>query len=186
MDVILLERMPNLGQMGDTVRVREGYARNFLLPRGKALRATEGNKKRFENQRSELEARNLKQQDEAEKVGKKLDGESFILIRQAGESGQLYGSVSTRDIAEAMTARKFKVARDQIVLNTPIKSLGLYPTPVRLHSEVEVRVTVNVARSQEEAGRQARGEQVLAREEDSIDDLGLEIGAALAEAGGDR
>ena len=186
MDVILLERMSNLGQMGETVRVKDGYARNFLLPRGKALRATEGNKARFESQRAELEARNLKQQGEAEKVGKKLDGKSFVVIRQAGESGQLYGSVSTRDIAEIMAADKYKVARDQIVLNTPIKTLGMYTMPVRLHPEVEVSVTVNVARSAEEAERQARGEQILAREEDSIDDLGLEVGAALAEAGGDR
>ena len=120
MDVILLERLPNLGQMGETVRVRDGYARNFLLPRGKALRATEGNKKRFELQRVELEARNLKHREEAEKVGKKLDGESFMVIRQAGESGQLYGSVSTRDIAEIVSNGGFKVSRDQIVLNTPM------------------------------------------------------------------
>ena len=185
MDLILLERMPNLGQMGDTVRVRDGYARNFLLPRGKALRATEGNKKRFETQRAELEARNLKQRAEAEKVGGKLDGQSFVVIRQAGESGQLYGSVSTRDIAELMAGR-FKVSRDQIVLNTPIKSLGLYQTPVRLHPDFEIKVTINVARSAEEAERQARGEQILARETDTIGDLGLEVGAALAEAGGDR
>ena len=185
MNIILLERMPNLGQMGDTVRVKDGYARNFLLPRGKALRATEGNKARFESQRSELEARNLKLQGEAEKAGKKLDGKSFVVIRQAGESGQLYGSVSTRDIAEIMGADKYKVSRDQIVLNTPIKTLGLYTMPVRLHPEVEVSVTVNVARSAEEAERQARGEEILTRETESMDDLGLEVGAALAEAGGD-
>lgn len=185
MDVILLERLPNLGQMGETVRVRDGYARNFLLPRGKALRATEGNKKRFELQRVELEARNLKHREEAEKVGKKLDGESFVIIRQAGESGQLYGSVSTRDIAEIVGAGGFKVTRDQIVLNTPIKTLGLYQTPVRLHADVDVKITINVARSTEEAERQARGEEILERDTHSIDDLGLEVGAALAEAGGD-
>lgn len=187
MDVILLERLSNLGQMGETVRVRDGYARNFLLPRGKALRATEGNKQRFEAQRADLVARNEKQRADAEKVGKKLDGESFVIIRQAGESGQLYGSVSTRDIAEAIGSnKKFKVTRDQVVLNTPIKSLGLYTLPVRLHADVDANVTVNVARSNEEAERQARGEQILARETDSISDLGLEVGAALAEAGGDR
>ena len=186
MDVILLERMANLGQMGDTVRVRDGYARNFLLPRNKALRATEGNKKRFELQRVDLEARNLKNRTEAEKVGKKLDGESFVIVRQAGESGQLYGSVSTRDIAEIIANGGFKITRDQVVLNTPIKTLGLYPTPVRLHPDVEVKVTVNIARSTEEAERQARGEEILTRETDSIDDLGLEVGAALAEAGDDR
>jgi large subunit ribosomal protein L9 len=186
MEVILLERVPKLGQMGETVRVRDGFARNFLLPRGKALRATEANKKRFETQRAQLEARNLEQRSEAEKVGAKLDGKSYVLIRQAGETGQLYGSVSTRDIADAITAGGISVQRTQVVITTPIKTLGLHAIPVRLHPEVESKVTVNVARSPEEAERQERGEVVTAREETSMADLGLEVGAALAEAGGDE
>jgi large subunit ribosomal protein L9 len=187
MEVILLERVAKLGQMGETVRVKDGYARNFLLPRGKALRATKDNKARFETQRSQLEARNLEAKGEAEKVSETLNGQSFVLIRQAGEMGQLYGSVSTRDIADALTAGGFSVSRNQIVLNAPIKTLGLHSVPVHLHSEVEVPVTVNVARSPEEAERQARGESVLAgREETNLEELGLEVGAALAEAQGDE
>jgi large subunit ribosomal protein L9 len=186
MEVILLERVPKLGQMGEIVRVRDGFARNFLLPRGKALRATESNKKQFDTQRAQLEARNLEQRAEAEKVGAKLDGKSYVIIRQAGETGQLYGSVSTRDIADAITAGGISVQRTQVFITTPIKTLGLHAVPVRLHPEVEVKVTVNVARSQEEAERQERGEVVTAREETSMDDLGLEVGAALAEAGGDQ
>ncbi len=183
MEVILLERVAKLGQMGETVRVRDGYARNFLLARGKALRATENNKKHFETQRAQIEARNLEAKKEAEVVAEKLDGQSFVIIRQAGESGHLYGSVATRDIAEAATAGGFSLNRNQIVLTHPIKALGLHTLPVHLHPEVDVKITVNVARSQEEAERQARGELVSQREETSIDDLGLEVGAALAEAG---
>lgn len=183
MEVILLERVAKLGQMGETVKVRDGYARNFLLPRGKALRATEANKAHFEKQRAQLEARNLERRKEAETVGEKLDGQSFIIIRQAGETGVLYGSVSTRDLAEIMTQGGFSVDRNQIVLNTPIKTLGLHAVPVSLHPEVEVQVTINVARSPEEAERQARGESVTTREETNLDDLGLEVGAALADAG---
>ncbi|HEX2726647.1 MAG TPA: 50S ribosomal protein L9 [Beijerinckiaceae bacterium] len=183
MEVILLERVAKLGQMGDTVRVRDGFARNFLLPRGKALRATKVNKERFETQRSQLEARNLERRTEAEAVGGKLDGQSFTIIRQAGETGVLYGSVSSRDLAEALTTGGFSVGREQLVLNAPIKALGLHAVPVALHPEVEVRVTINVARSPEEAERQARGETVTTREETNLDDLGLEVGAALAEAG---
>lgn len=183
MDVILLERVAKLGQMGETVKVRAGYARNFLLPRGKALRATEANKKHFEQQRAQLEARNLERRKEAEAVGEKLNGQSFIVIRQSGETGVLYGSVSTRDLAEVMTQNGFTVDRNQIVLNLPIKTIGLHAVPVALHPEVEVQVTVNIARSPEEAERLARGEQVTAREETNLDDLGLEVGAALAEAG---
>ncbi len=183
MEVILLERVAKLGQMGDTVKVRDGYARNFLLARGKALRATEGNKKHFETQRAQIEARNLEAKKEAEAVAEKLDGQTFVIIRQAGESGHLYGSVSTRDVAEAATAGGFSLNRNQIVLTNPIKALGLHSVPVHLHPEVDVKVTVNVARSEEEAERQARGESVLSREETSMDDLGLEVGAALAEAG---
>jgi large subunit ribosomal protein L9 len=183
MNVILLERVAKLGQMGEVVRVRDGYARNFLLPQGKALRATETNKKQFEGQRAQLEARNLERKAEAVVVGEKLAGQTFVVIRQAGDSGQLYGSVSTRDIAEAATAGGFSVERHQVILHAPIKTLGLHKTPVRLHPEVDVEVVVNVARSAEEAERQAKGEDAVIREETSLADLGLEVGAALAEAG---
>ncbi len=186
MEVILLERVAKLGQMGETVKVRDGYARNFLLPRNKALRATKANKERFETQRSQLEARNLELRKEAEGVGAKLDGQSFVIVRQAGETGVLYGSVSTRDLADVLTQGGFSVGRDQIVLNAPIKTLGLHTVPVSLHPEVEVRVTINVARSPEEAERQARGETITTREETNLDDLGLEVGAALADAGDTR
>jgi large subunit ribosomal protein L9 len=186
MQVILLERVPKLGQMGETVRVRDGFARNFLLPRGKALRATEANKKRFENQRADLEARNLDRRKDAEKVLGKLEGKTYTVIRQAGEAGQLYGSVSPRDIAETIGKSGVKLDRSQITLSTPIKTLGLHPVPISLHPEVEVTVTVNVARSPEEAERQLKGEVLVTRDETSMDDLGLEVGAALAEAGGDE
>ena len=184
MQVILLERVAKLGQMGETVRVKDGYARNFLLPRGKALRATEANKKKFEGQRAQLEARNLELKSEAQGVADKLNGQSFVLIRQAGETGQLYGSVSTRDIAEAATAGGYSVGRNQVVLTSPIKTIGLHEVPVHLHAEVEAKVIVNIARSAEEAERQAKGEEINVVEETSMDDLGLEIGAALADAGG--
>jgi large subunit ribosomal protein L9 len=186
MDVILLQRVAKLGQMGDTVRVKNGYARNFLLPTGKALRATEANKKRFQDQKVELEARNLQLKSEAAAVAEKLDGHSFVIVRQAGETGHLYGSVSARDIADAVTAGGFKVGREQIELIAPIKTLGLHPVPVHLHPEVETKITINVARSPEEAERQAKGETITVVEETSIQDLGLEVGAALAEAGGDE
>jgi large subunit ribosomal protein L9 len=183
MEVILLERVAKLGQMGETVRVRDGYARNFLLPRAKALRATKANTEHFQKQRAQLEARNLERRSEAEKVGAELGGKSFTIIRQAGDTGVLYGSVAPRDLAEIVTAEGFSVGRDQFVLNTPIKTLGLHTVPVSLHPEVQVEVTINVARSPEEAERQARGESVTEREEFNLDDLGLEVGAALAEAG---
>lgn len=186
MEVILLERIARLGQMGDQVRVKDGYARNFLLPTGKALRATEANKKRFEAQRIELEARNLELRSEAEAVAEKLAGQSFTLIRQAGETGQLYGSVSSRDIAAVVTAGGFATSRNQIVLKSPIKTLGLHEVPVHLHAEVEVSITVNVARSPEEAERQEKGEALNVVEETSMADLGLEVGAALAEAAGEE
>ncbi|MBM6594137.1 50S ribosomal protein L9 [Microvirga pudoricolor] len=186
MEVILLERVAKLGQMGETVKVRDGYARNFLLARGKALRATKANKDHFEAQRAQLEARNLERKTEAQGVGEKLDGQSFTIIRQSGETGVLYGSVSTRDLAETVSAGGFSVNRDQFALNQPIKSVGLHTVPVVLHPEVEVNVTINVARSPEEAERQARGESTTTREELNLDDLGLEVGAALAEAGGDE
>jgi large subunit ribosomal protein L9 len=169
--------------MGEVVRVRDGYARNFLLARGKALRATEANKKRFEEGRAQLEARNLEAKGEASKVAEKLDGQSFVLIRQAGESGVLYGSVSNRDIAETLTAAGFSVNKGQIDIASPIKTLGLHNLAVVLHPEVSAGIVVNVARSQEEAERQARGEAATVREETSLEDLGLEVGAALAEAG---
>jgi len=183
MEVILLERVAKLGQMGETVKVRPGYARNYLLARGKALRATKENKEHFEKQRAQLEARNLERRKEAEAVAEKLNGQSFTIIRQAGETGVLYGSVSTRDLAEIMTQGGFTVDRNQIVLNQPIKTLGLHTVPVSLHPEVEVEVTINVARSPEEAERQARGEAVSTRDETNLEDLGLEVGAALADAG---
>jgi len=166
MDIILLERVEKLGQMGDLVRVKDGYARNFLLPRGKALRATDDNKKRFESQKVELEARNLERKSEAETVGTKLDGEAIVIIRQAGESGQLYGSVAARDIAEMLGQKGFQVDKAQVILDKPVKALGLFDQRVQLHPEVMVTVTVNVARSEEEATRQARGEDVLATPEE--------------------
>lgn len=181
MEIILLERVPKLGQMGETVRVKDGYARNFLLPGGKALRATEANKKRFEHQKADLEARNLELKSEAQHVAKRLDGESFVIIRQAGETGYLYGSVSTRDVAEALTSGGFSINRNQVVLTSPIKMLGLHTLPIQLHPEVDVHVTVNVARSPEEAERQARGEEVNVVQDNTMDDLGLEVGAALAD-----
>jgi large subunit ribosomal protein L9 len=186
MEVILLERVAKLGQMGETVRVKDGYARNYLLPGGKALRATAANKRRFEDQRVQLEARNLELKSEATSVAEKLDGQSFIIIRQAGETGQLYGSVSTRDIAEIVTAAGFTLERIQVALTTPIKSIGLHKVPVQLHPEVEIAITVNVARSPEEAERQAKGEEINVVEKATMEDLGLEVGAALAEAGGEE
>jgi large subunit ribosomal protein L9 len=170
MEVILLERIGKLGQMGEVVRVKDGYARNFLLPKGKALRATDDNRKRFETMRVDLEARNLKEKGEAEKVGAKLDGQTFVVLRQASETGQLYGSVSTRDIATLMAEAGFTVNRNQIALNMPIKMIGMHKVPVALHSEVDVAVTVNVARSADEAERQARGEDVTIRREGGDDE----------------
>ena len=161
MKVILLERLEGWGGLGDVVNVKDGYARNFLLPRSKALRATEANLKVFEGQRADIEARNAKAKDAAAKAGEKLDGTSYILIRQAGESGQLYGSVAGRDVADAINADGGKVERAMVVLDKPIKTLGLHEVKVRLHSEVTITVTLNIARSQDEAERQARGENVI-------------------------
>ena len=160
MQVILLERIGRLGQMGDVVTVKDGFARNFLLPQGKALRATDANRKHFETVRSQLEARNLELKSEAEVVSAKLNGKSFIVIRQAGDTGQLYGSVSTRDIADAVTQGGFSIERRQVMLDRPIKALGVHEVRVQLHGEVEPHITVNVARSPDEAARQARGEDV--------------------------
>ena len=164
MEVILLERITRLGQMGETVKVKDGYARNFLLPKGKALRANEANKKKFEGQRAQLEARNLERKSEATTVAETLDGKNFIVVRSAGETGQLYGSVSTRDIADLLTAEGFTVARNQIELNQPIKTIGLTNVAIALHPEVEVTVTLNIARSTEEAERQAKGETLTTAE----------------------
>jgi len=163
MEVILLQRIAKLGQMGDVVRVRNGYARNFLLPQGKALRATEASRKRFERDKAQLEARNLEARSEAQAVADKLGGQSFVVLRQAGETGQLYGSVSTRDIADVATAGGFTVERSQVRLDRAIKSIGLHEVIISLHPEVEVTVTVNVARSADEAERQARGEDLTRR-----------------------
>jgi large subunit ribosomal protein L9 len=180
MEVILLERVATLGQMGDTVRVKDGFARNFLLPRGKALRATKENKARFETMRQELEARNLENRGEAEKVSGKLDGKSFVVLRQASESGQLYGSVSPRDLVALLSGSGVAVERSQIVLNAPIKSIGLHKVPVALHPEVEVTVTINVARNAEEAERIARGEDVTVPREQAVEEA--EAAKAAAEA----
>jgi len=162
MQVILLERVEKLGQMGDEVKVKDGFARNFLLPEKKALRATKANREFFQGQKAQLEARNLEQKKEAEVVGKKLDGKSFVLIRQAGDRGQLYGSVSPRDIADAVSEGGISINRTQVPLDQAIKTIGLFSIGVRLHPEVRVKVTINVARSEDEAERQARGEDVLA------------------------
>jgi large subunit ribosomal protein L9 len=162
MKVILLERVEGKGALGDVVTVKDGYARNFLLPRAKALRANNANMKVFEGQRAEIEARNAKAKDAAGQSGDKLDGTSYILIRQAGESGQLYGSVAGRDVADAVNAEGVsKVDRAMVVLDKPIKTLGLHEVKVRLHPEVTVTVTLNIARSQDEAERQARGENII-------------------------
>ena len=161
MNVILLERIGRLGQMGDVVRVKDGYARNFLLPSGKALRATESNRQKFERDRSMLEQRNAEKRAAAQGDAGQIDGKSFVIIRQAGESGQLYGSVSTRDIAEAASAAGTPVERNQVLLDTPIKTIGLHQVRIALHPEVVIEVTANVARSADEAEAQARGEVLI-------------------------
>jgi large subunit ribosomal protein L9 len=178
MEVILLERVAKLGQIGDVVRVRDGFARNFLLPQGKALRATDANRAKFETMKVQLEAKNLEKKGDAASVAKRLNGQSFILLRQAGEGGQLYGSVSARDIAGALTAGGFTVERSQIVLNVPIKSIGLHKLEVALHAEVEVEITVNVARNEDEAGRQARGEDLtIARTDEEEESARAKVAA---------
>jgi len=158
MEIILLERIPRLGQMGDVVKVKDGFARNFLLPQGKALRANEANRKKFETQRADLEARNLERKQEATAVAEKLDGMSFIVIRSAAETGQLYGSVSARDIVEVLSGGGFKIGRNQVELNQPIKAIGITNVAIALHPEVLATITLNIARSADEAERQARGE----------------------------
>ena len=161
MKVVLLERVEGSGALGDVVTVKDGYARNYLLPRQKALRATEANLKVFENQRKDIEARNAKARADAEKSGEKLDGSSYVMIRSAGESGQLYGSVAGRDVADAVNAEGGKIERSQVVLDKPIKTLGVHPIKIKLHAEVVVTVNMNIARSADEADRQARGENVI-------------------------
>jgi len=160
MQIVLLERIAKLGQMGDVVTVKDGYARNFLLPQGKALRANKSNLERFETERAQLEARNLERREEAEAVSAKLDGQNFVVIRQSGDSGQLYGSVTPRDISELLSAGGFDVSRNQVAIEQPIKNLGLHTVSITLHPEVACSVIINVARTDDEAKRQEAGEDV--------------------------
>lgn len=193
MDVILLERVENLGAIGDVVKVKNGFARNFLLPQHKALLATDANKARFERERAAIEARNEKAKAAAQGEGQALDGTTYVLIRQAGETGQLYGSVAGRDVAEAIQAEGGKVERSQVVLNTAIKTLGVHEVPVRLHAEVRATVKINIARSMDEAERQAKGEDVIRSQfdderqaaEQSAQEL-IEGGAGQQEGFGDE
>ena len=186
MQVILLERIVKLGQMGDVVNVKPGYARNFLLPKGKALRATEDNIKHFDTQKAQLEAQNLERKSEAQGVGEKMEGASVILVRQAGEAGQLYGSVNARDIAQALTEEGFTVGRNQVRLDQPIKILGLHEVSVSLHPEVSVMVTANVARSVDEAETQAEtGRAVLSQAEEEAR-AEAEAAEAAAESAADE
>jgi large subunit ribosomal protein L9 len=192
MQVILLQRIGRLGQMGDIVNVKDGYARNYLLPQKKALRATDDNKKVFEGRRAQLEADNLSHKADAEAIAAKLNGKTFVLIRAAGDTGQLYGSVSTRDIATVITEGGFTVDRNQIVLDKPIKTLGLSSATVQLHPEVLATVTLNIARSQDEAEKQARGEDVAVVKEEALEletfnpDSAFEEGAAPREDAADE
>ncbi len=195
MQVILLERVAKLGQMGEVVSVKDGYARNFLLPQGKALWASEANVKRFESEKAQLEARNLESKKEAEALADKLGGQQFVVIRSASDAGALYGSVSTRDAAEVATAEGFSIDRKQVSLARPIKELGLHTLIVTLHPEVEVEIALNVARSEEEAELQAAGKSIqeLAAEAEAeaefeIAELFDDIGAAQLEEleGGDE
>jgi large subunit ribosomal protein L9 len=183
MQIVLLERVENLGAIGDVVKVKDGYARNFLLPKHKALRATEANLKKFEAQRADLEARNAAQRAEAEKSGKAFDGKTFVLLRQAGETGHLYGSVSARDLVDVAAAENVTLPRAGVVLDKPIKVLGVYDVKVRLHPEVNITVKLNVARSADEAERQARGENVIAAaaaDQRALDDEQAKTLAAIA------
>jgi large subunit ribosomal protein L9 len=180
MDVILLERIAKLGQMGETVKVRDGYARNFLLPQGKALRANAANKARFEAERSVLEARNNERKAEAEKIAEKLDGQTFVVVRSAGETGQLYGSVAARDVIAVLEENGFSIGRSQVDMNNPVKTIGLHTVPLALHAEVNVTVTFNVARSADEAERQLKGEDLSSA--DAIYGIDEEAAAEAAEA----
>ncbi len=190
MQVILLERIEKLGVIGDEVEVRNGFARNFLIPQGKALLATDGNRRRFEAERAEIEARNERARVEAAEFGESLDGQTFTLIRQAGENGQLFGSVTARDVAESATNSGTKVEKRQVLLNEPIKTIGLHEVGIRLHAEVKVTVTLNVARSEDEAERQAAGENVietaLAEQRAESDAQASEMAAVAAEVAAER
>jgi large subunit ribosomal protein L9 len=183
MKLVLLERVEGLGAIGDVVSVKDGFGRNFLLPRQKALRATSANLKSFEGQRAEIEARNARARESAERNGARLNGENYVIIRQAGEGGQLYGSVSARDISDAISAAGGAVERSQVVLDRPIKSVGMHDVRVRLHPEVSVTVKLNVARSQDEAERQARGENVIATQFDEERQAAAEQAQDLLEGG---
>jgi large subunit ribosomal protein L9 len=183
MEVILLERIARLGQMGDVVRVKDGFARNFLLPRGKALRATDENRTRFEKMKSELEARSLTLKSEADQVAGKLDGKSFTVLRQASESGQLFGSVSPRDLVALLSEGGFRVNRNQVALNAPIKSIGQHKVPIALHPEVEVSIGVIVARNEDEAARIARGEDVMQLREPTEQEAAVIAAEAFFEPG---
>lgn len=186
MEVILLERVEKLGQMGDEVTVKDGFARNFLLPRRKAIRATDENRKQFENRRNHLEAENLSRKQEAESVSEKLVDFSVTVIRQAGDSGQLYGSVSARDIASGASDQGVTIGRNQVVLDRAIKTLGMYPVKVVLHPEVSLEISINVARSEEEAKLQAAGIDVTAIDDGDDDDEQLEAEEAFASDGDDE
>ena len=174
MKVILLERIKRLGQMGDEVNVKPGYARNYLLPNSKALRANKANRELFETQRVQLEARSLEMKSEADVVAEKINGKIFVAIRQAGDTGQLYGSVATRDVTEVITENGFSIARNQVLLDRPIKLLGLHEVRLSLHPEVDVKVTINVARTEEEAARQERGEDVTVEDHDEEEVISAE------------
>ena len=191
MDVILLERIARLGQLGDTVRVRDGYGRNFLLPTGRALRANDANRAKFESQKAQLVQRNEERKNEASQIGETLDGKTFQIIRSAGETGQLYGSVSARDLADMLKAEGFQVGRNQVELNLPLKTIGVHTVKLTLHAEVSIAIKVNIARSPDEAERQAKGETLTSADaiygydEDAIraEDVG---GAARDEDGDDE
>ena len=183
MEVILLERVAKLGQMGDVVRVKDGFARNYLLPRRKALRATEQNRARFQTMKIELEARNLQQRGEAEKIAQKLDGKSFTVLRQASESGQLFGSVSPRDIVSLIAASGYQVTRNQIELNTPIKMIGQHKVPLLLHPEIETSISVIVARNEDEAARIVRGEDATQLREPTEQEVALATAESFFEPG---
>lgn len=169
MQIILLERVPKLGEMGEQVRVRDGFARNFLLPQGKALRANRDNRAKFESQKVDLEQRNAERRTDADALAKRVVNKTFVAIRQAGQTGQLYGSVSTRDVADVLAAEGYQVERRQVDLGAPIKAIGLHEITLVLHPEVVVPVTINVARSADEAVRQAKGEDVLRERDDDFD-----------------
>jgi large subunit ribosomal protein L9 len=181
MEVILLERVARLGQMGDVVRVKDGFARNFLLPRGKALRATSENRTRFEGMKSDLEARSLELKKDAAGIAEKLNGHSFTVLRQASESGQLFGSVSPRDLVSLITAAGFDVNRNQVALNTPIKTIGQHVVPISLHPEIDTSVNIIVARNSDEAARIARGENVMQLREPTDEEAAVVAAEAFFE-----